>query len=113
MRRSTCQKLMQAAIVTLIAIAIFQELEKPASERKWHGKVIGFVPYDFRRPTLGRIKDTYWNPYERRVLMPMLFGVGWTVNLYRVLENIGIIKQDDVSEDSFLKPTQSMKQVLG
>lgn len=112
MKRSTSRKVMQTAMLTLIAIAILQELEKPAGERKWRGKVVGFVPYDFRKPTLSRIKDTYWNPYERRAFMPMVFGIGWTVNIYRLLENIGIIKQSDVSEDAFLKPTQSMKQVL-
>ena len=69
--------------VGLTAAAIFQELSKPEPERTWHGKVLGMVPYDFRPPTLDRIRRAYWNTAEDRLFTDRVFGVGWTINLYR------------------------------
>jgi hypothetical protein len=62
-----------------LALAIIQELRKPPDERTWHGKVADFVPYDFRMPTIGRVRSTYWNP-EGPILPGKVFGVGWAVN---------------------------------
>ncbi len=67
----------------LVAAAVATELAKPAPERKWHGKVGGVVPYDFRPPTWSRIRDAYWNPESDRLFSDRVFGVGWAVNLYR------------------------------
>ena len=68
------------AILAIIgAIAIIQELGKPAEERTWHGKVGDFVPYDFRMPTVDRIKEVYWNP-GGPLLGSKVFGVGWAPN---------------------------------
>ena len=102
----------QAAVITLTLAAVCQEMGKPKEERKWHGKIAGFIPYDFRLPTIERIIDSYWNPYERRVLTPEVFGVGWAINFYTLLENLGIIRQAEVSEEDFLMPTKSIKDVL-
>ncbi|GAI29807.1 unnamed protein product [marine sediment metagenome] len=44
--------------------------------------------------------------------MPEVFGIGWAINFYALLENLGIIKRADVSEENFLMPTQSIKEVL-
>ena len=101
----------QAAIVALTLAAILKELEKPSEERRWYGKLASFIPYDFRLPTIERFKEAYWNPYERRVLTPEVFGIGWAINFYRLLENLGLIKAD-VSEEGFLMPTQSIKDAL-
>jgi uncharacterized membrane protein len=49
-----------------------------------HGELFGFVPYDFRLPTVGRARDRMWNPDASRVLSPITFGVGWTLNLGRL-----------------------------
>ncbi len=105
-------RIAQVTTITLTLAAVLQELEKPAEERKWHGKIASIIPYDFRIPTMERFQEAYWNPYERRVLTPEVFGVGWAINLYRLLENMGLIKQADVSEESFLMPTESIKDVL-
>ncbi len=106
-----CARMLQATVAALALAATFQELEKPEEEREWHGKIAGFIPYDFRMPTIERLKEAYWNPYERRVLTPEVFGIGWAINFYRLLENVGLIRQD-VSEESFLMPTKSIKEVL-
>jgi hypothetical protein len=60
-------------------VAIVQELRKPEEERTWHGDVAGLVPYDFRMPTVARMRDTYWNP-EGSVVSSKVFGVGWAPN---------------------------------
>ena len=43
------------------------------------------VPYDWRRPTLARIKSRWWNPDDSRLLTPRSFGWGYDVNLARLL----------------------------
>jgi len=68
----------------LIAAAIAQELKKPPEEREWHGEVAGFIPYDFRFPTVERIMDAYWNPDDPRIFTDKVIGVGWAVNLGRI-----------------------------
>ncbi len=72
--------------VGMLVAAVAQELRKPASEREWHGQLFDFVPYDFRPPTLERVKSSYWNPDTDRLFTSQVFGVGWAVNLYRVRE---------------------------
>lgn len=69
-------------------IAVVQELRKPKEERTWHGAVAIF-PYDFRMPTVDRVRDTYWNP-DGPILSGKVFGVGWAPNfgvLARVFGN--------------------------
>jgi hypothetical protein len=63
--------------------AIVKELRLPADSRTWHGQV-GFVPYDFRRPTARRVREAWWAPEDARLIGPVAFGVGWAVNLPRV-----------------------------
>ena len=69
----------------LVAAAVATELRKPPRKRTWHGRVLGVVPYDFRRPTLRRIKSRWWNPNDARIFTPRAIGVGWDVNLARLL----------------------------
>lgn len=104
-------RMLQVTVVALTLAAVFQELEKPKEERKWCGKVAGVFPYDFRIPTIQRLKESYWNPYESRVFTPPVFGLGWAINLCALLENLRII-EEDVSEESFLMPTESMKTAM-
>jgi Family of unknown function (DUF5808) len=68
----------------LVVAAVAQELRKPSSERTWHGRLAGFIPYDFRPPTLERFRDAWWNPEDPRIFTDRAFGVGWAVNLGRV-----------------------------
>lgn len=71
--------------VALLVAALGKELSKPASERTWTGKVASVVPYDFRRPTLDRLRERLWAPEDPHVMTPQVFGVGWTVNFGRVM----------------------------
>jgi Family of unknown function (DUF5808) len=72
------------AAVALTVAAIAKELRKPPDEREWNGRVAGFVPYDFRLPTLDRVRERMWNPEQPNVFSPHVFGVGWTVNVGRL-----------------------------
>ena len=45
-----------------------------------HGKLAG-IPYDFRRPTLSRLKERIWNPADPRISTPRVYGIGWEINL--------------------------------
>lgn len=105
-------RMLQATAITVTLVAVCQELEKPKEERKWHGEVAGFIPYDFRLPTIERFKESYWNPYESRVFSPEVFGIGWAINFYALLEKIRLIGEGDGSEEDFLMPGPHMKEVL-
>lgn len=74
-------KLARLAIWATVAAAIYQELRKPPPLRTWHGKVAGVVPYDFRVPTIERLKQAYWDPDSDVVFSEHAWGVGWAVNL--------------------------------
>ena len=69
----------------LIGTAVAVELRKPAEERTWEGRIAGLVPYDLRPPTLARVRERLWNPTDRHIFVPTVFGVGWTVNFGRLL----------------------------
>ena len=105
-------RLLEAMVFTIAIAAVLHEMEKPPEARKGHGKVAGFIPYDFRLPTIERLRESYWNPFDKRILTPEVFGVGWAINFHTLLENIGLVKRTDVSEESFLMPTQSIKETL-
>jgi len=92
-RDSSPRDLWRLALAVIGVIAIIQELRKPSDERTWHGKVAAFVPYDFRMPTIGRVKSTYWNP-EGPIVTSKVFGVGWAPNLGALSRIVGRWRED-------------------
>lgn len=112
MNRRYFIRAVQITVLALAVVAVFQEIRKPPERRNWHGRVLGFIPYEFRLPTGDRFKESFWNPYERYVLTPTIFGIGWTLNFYALFENLGMIHQIDFSEESFLMPNKRMRQIL-
>jgi len=111
MDREWFTRLLQVTVVALTLAVVFQELEKPKEKREWHGKVASIFPYDFRIPTIERLKESYWNPYERQVFTSPVFGIGWAINFCALLENLRVI-EEDVSEESFLMPSQAVKETM-
>lgn len=71
-------------VIALVGLAIGQQLARPPEERTWHGTVMG-IPYDFRLPTIERLRTAFWNKDTSNLLMPHAFGMGWTINLYPLL----------------------------
>ncbi len=74
-------KLIRTLFWMALVAAIYQELKKPPEERTWHGKVAGWVPYDFRVPTIEKIREAYWDPESDRVFSERVVGLGWAVNI--------------------------------
>jgi hypothetical protein len=79
------RRFVQVVGIGLVAAAVVQELRKPRELRTWHGAVAGFVPYDLRMPTAARVRERMWAPDDPHVLVPQVLGVGWTLNLGRVV----------------------------
>ena len=80
------RKLIKWTAFALAAVAVAEQLRRPAEERTWEGTVAGIVPYDFRMPTIERARSRWWNPEEPRLFVPQVFGVGWTINLARLVD---------------------------
>jgi Family of unknown function (DUF5808) len=83
-------------IVTLVGIglvvaALLQELKQPPTDRSWCGSVLGCVPYDFRPPTLERVRQEFWNPESPDILSPHAFGVGWGINFGAVAKKLDLV----------------------
>ena len=82
--------LVRTAVIGAFVGAIYVELRKPPEERTWNGKLLGVVPYDFRLPTLERLRSAYWNPRSPKVFTDRPLGVGWSVNIPTALRRIGV-----------------------
>jgi len=104
-------RLIQAAAITITIAAVCQELEKPEEERHWHGK-LGFIPYDFRLPTIERLRESYWNTDSSQVFTTEAWGIGWAINFRALLEKMRIISESYLSENDFLMPTPTLKKIL-
>jgi len=105
-------RLIFAGVIALGAAAVCQELEKPKEERRWHGKVACIVPYDFRMPTIERIKSSYWNPATERVFTPEVFGLGWAINFFALFEKLRVINDEYLAEEDYLMPTPRIKELM-
>jgi hypothetical protein len=84
----TAQDLWRWVLVIIGIVAVVQEMRKPPQERTWHGKVADLVPYDFRKPTMDRVRATYWNP-EGPLVGGRVWGVGWAPNFGAVKKLVG------------------------
>lgn len=49
------------------------------------------IPYDWRKPTWAVIKERSWNPKDRRIFTPHVFGWGWSINFYQLLRKLGLV----------------------
>jgi hypothetical protein len=76
--------IISAVVAFLVVNAVREQLSLPPEERTWHGRIFG-VPYDFRVPTVERLRNTYWNEDSAELLVPQAFGVGWTLNFHALL----------------------------
>ena len=82
--------LIRTAALGAVAAAIYVELRKPPAERTWNGKLLGAIPYDFRLPTLERIRGAYWNPRSPKIFTDRPLGVGWAINVPTLLRRLGV-----------------------
>lgn len=93
-KRGGLKRLITLVTIALTAAAVVKELRTPEAERTWNGKIASVVPYELRVPTLERARERLWNPDAEHVVGPRVFGVGWTVNVGKVVamarEKIGV-----------------------
>jgi len=82
--------LIRMAVFAAVAAAIYTELRKPPAERTWNGRVLNVIPYDFRIPTLERLREAYWNSSSPRLFTDRPLGVGWAINLPTLMRRLGI-----------------------
>ena len=95
-RRPDLQGILRLISLALAVTAVVKELRTPADQREGNGKVIGFVPYEFRMPTVERFKERVWDPEAEHLIGPKVFGVGWTVNMGKVF---GLLRSRLSSDD--------------
>ncbi|MBT8208333.1 MAG: hypothetical protein KJO18_08680 [Acidimicrobiia bacterium] len=74
------QNLTTTVAIGFAGAAILKDIRQSTGHRLLHGEVAGLIPYDFRRPSVRRIRKRFWDP-SGPLLTPQVFGVGWTVNL--------------------------------
>src|SRR5436305_12724805 len=79
--------IMSALVLSLLAAAIAEQLRQPPEDRTWYGQIAG-IPYDFRFPTIERIRATFWNKNTSQILLPQVFGLGWNINLYPLIHPV-------------------------
>ena len=96
----TLGNFIRIASAILVGIAIYGELKKPAEEREWHGKIASFIPYDFRLPTMERLRSRLWNPEDPRIFTEHVFGVGWAINFYTVLRKLQALQKEKTPSSS-------------
>ncbi|HLY64416.1 MAG TPA: hypothetical protein VKU60_02685 [Chloroflexota bacterium] len=78
------RNLVRLSVLGLFGLAMWREFSQPENQRQWNGKVLG-VPYDFRPPTSARLREAWWNDHAGPIT-PTPWGMGWTLNLYRLRE---------------------------
>lgn len=75
-------------VIAIVAVlSLRRQLSLPPEDRTWRGYVFG-IPYDYRVPTIDRVLERLWNPDDRRLIVPHVWGIGWTLNIYQVVERI-------------------------
>lgn len=63
------------------------------------GRLLG-IPYDVRPPSSERYASRLWDPRNPRIVVPRLFGMGWTVNFGAIAVKARLVRPDD-EDDAF------------
>lgn len=82
--------LIRTALIGAVVAAVWSELRKAPADRTWNGKLLGVIPYDFRRPSLDALRQAYWNPRSPKLFTDRPLGVGWAVNIPTALRRLGV-----------------------
>lgn len=56
-----------------------------------HGSFLG-IPYDFRTPSMSRVRERVWNPKSDRLLAPHVYGWGYSMNFHALGRKLGLLK---------------------
>lgn len=85
-------------------------VEKPKS-----GSLLG-IPYNFERPSVGRLLSTYWQP-GKGMLVEKPFGIGYTLNLanwraWIVLGIVGVLMWNERSSERAVSDEERPVEVV-
>lgn len=70
--------------------------EAEPSQPQWR---LGGVPVETRGFTQPQVRSRAWDPTNPHLLVPRLFGIGWTLNLGALAVRLGLIRPDDVDAE--------------
>jgi len=73
-----------------------------------HGRLWG-IPFDLRPPSGDRVREAWWDPTSDRILVPRVFGLGWTVNVGALAVRLGLIEPDAEDEPFTSTPEEAFK----
>ena len=76
-------------IVTIFTIATIVHAYRT---KQTHGRYYN-VPFEFRIPTFERAKKRVWNPEDKRLFTPNIFGVGWALNFHEAACRLHLIEE--------------------
>lgn len=72
--------------------------DRPRDDSEPERRIILGMPYEFRPPTAERVRSRMWNPADPRVMVPRVFGIGWSLNFGALAVRAGLIRPDDEDE---------------
>ncbi|WGD38456.1 DUF5808 domain-containing protein [Lysinibacter sp. HNR] len=78
------------AMALLDALSSDTPIEEPAL------RVLG-LPLETRGPMSAEVRSRVWNPESPRLVVPRLFGIGWTLNLGALAVKLRLIRPDDAT----------------
>ncbi|MFF0776547.1 DUF5808 domain-containing protein [Nonomuraea wenchangensis] len=70
--------------------------DSASQEARW--RILG-LPVETRGPVSAEVRSRTWDPANPRLVVPRLFGLGWTLNLGALAVRLGLIRPDDADED--------------
>ncbi|MCV2396195.1 DUF5808 domain-containing protein [Actinotalea sp. M2MS4P-6] len=70
--------------------------ESPTDSAQW--RVLG-LPVETRGPVSAEVRSRTWDPANPSLVVPRLFGIGWTLNLGAVAVRMGLIRPDDTDDE--------------
>ncbi len=77
------------ALITVVTGLLAAGRMSQRQGRQPYGRIAG-VPYDFRPPSMDRLKESIWAPDDPHLLKPHSFGVGYSLNLGAVARRLHI-----------------------
>jgi hypothetical protein len=84
------------------AAHVLDAFARSADPADGEGEVFG-VPFETRGPTDPAVRSRIWAPADPQILVPRMFGVGWTINLGAVAVRLGLLRPDDWDDESLDK----------
>jgi hypothetical protein len=80
-------KVLAVSAVLIVPPLLLRLLGRPLS-----GSLLG-IPYNFELPTPGRAKRALWDPSSDRLLVPHLYGWGYSLNVHALGRKLGLLAE--------------------